>query len=174
MIQKQNIRQPIITKNIFTPKPPAEVPLSTKCVASNKLKWWLMWFITFLMTTMMTMMISMTSMMTWKQFFHGMRSCWFPQMGFGFQPKCHLCSRERPRAWKTRKPTLFYRTSSRGGEWLALVKYKPQCVRKSARTHLENLCKFKFIQFRGSGLPLLILMLLFLSSFENTSSHWVD
>ena len=33
---------------ILTPKPPADSPVKTKCVASNKLKWWLRWFMTFL------------------------------------------------------------------------------------------------------------------------------
>ena len=33
---------------ILTPKAPADSPVKTKCVASNKLKWWLRWFITFL------------------------------------------------------------------------------------------------------------------------------
>ena len=32
----------------LTPNPPADSPVNTKCVASNKLKWWLRWFITFL------------------------------------------------------------------------------------------------------------------------------
>ena len=40
--------RPPSSKVNLTPKPPADVPLRTKCVASNKLKWWLRWFITFL------------------------------------------------------------------------------------------------------------------------------
>ena len=44
-----NVRTPSPSSKVnLTPKPPADVPLRTKCVASNKLKWWLRWFITFL------------------------------------------------------------------------------------------------------------------------------
>ena len=54
--------RPPSSKVNLTPKPPADVPLRTKCVASNKLKWWLRWFITFL--TISTLIIDQWSLIS--------------------------------------------------------------------------------------------------------------
>ena len=60
------------------------------------------------MSILLTITISLTmtsammrTKMTWRLSFHGKSSHWFPLlMGFESQPKCHLCSMARPRAWK--------------------------------------------------------------------------